>query len=31
MSVVKKINAEGTSSGRPAVTQRVLSVTVHTS
>lgn len=31
MSVVKKINHEGSSTGKPAVTQRVLSVTVHTS
>jgi len=31
MTVVNKINAEGSSSGTPAVTQRILSVTIHES
>jgi peptidyl-prolyl cis-trans isomerase B (cyclophilin B) len=31
MSVVEKINAEGSSTGKPKVTQRVLSVTIHQS
>lgn len=31
MSVVEKINAQGSTSGTPAVVQRVLSVTIHES
>lgn len=31
MPVVEKINSEGTTTGKPKVTQRILSVTVHTS
>lgn len=31
MAVVEKINAEGSPTGKPAVTQRVLSVSVHES
>ncbi|HEY5245684.1 MAG TPA: peptidylprolyl isomerase, partial [Acidimicrobiales bacterium] len=31
MTVVEKINADGSSSGTPNVTQRILSVTVHQS
>lgn len=31
MSVVEKINAEGSNTGKPAVVQRILSVTIHSS